>query len=400
MRRTPVLAVAMALTLLAGCSAEHAQILPSEAVVDLASPPALPALPEPPPPPEPVAIATPEPARLDVADASSPASEPPAFALEPVETLLPEIVLTDPDGAPLDDAVMATALATPGVSFATALSLGPLDVTLPDGRRGRLTVAGVDPAGFRVLVPQITADAPELWQRLTEEDLVLTPERAEDLALGLDDVVDTAAGPLAVRGIAALGQPAVASAVLDQGAARELGLGEPSTLLVAVEPQAWPDEVADALAGALGLESTLVYGKPQRRVADLPATTEWDRLAMCEASGDWAANTGNGYFGGLQFLPSSWHLVGGVGLPHEASRDEQIVRGQLLHARQGWRAWPVCSVRLGLRQPGPGEGRDGRPLRAVPAPALPPAPASGPPPDAAGEPPPGVTDDPEPPAQD
>lgn len=75
----------------------------------------------------------------------------------------------------------------------------------------------------------------------------------------------------------------------------------------------------------------------------------WDSLAKCESGGNWAINTGNGYYGGLQFSLSSWRAVGGSGLPSEASREEQIVRGEMLKARQGWGAWPSCSAKLGLR---------------------------------------------------
>ena len=75
----------------------------------------------------------------------------------------------------------------------------------------------------------------------------------------------------------------------------------------------------------------------------------WDQIAACEAGGNWAINTGNGYYGGLQFSLSSWRGVGGSGLPSEASREEQIARGQMLQARSGWGAWPACSSRLGLR---------------------------------------------------
>lgn len=74
----------------------------------------------------------------------------------------------------------------------------------------------------------------------------------------------------------------------------------------------------------------------------------WDRIAACEAGGNWAINTGNGYYGGLQFTLSSWQGVGGSGLPSNASREEQIMRGQMLQARSGWGAWPACSARLGL----------------------------------------------------
>lgn len=75
----------------------------------------------------------------------------------------------------------------------------------------------------------------------------------------------------------------------------------------------------------------------------------WDRLARCESGGNWSANTGNGYFGGLQFHPQTWRSVGGSGLPHEHSRDEQIRRGKVLQERSGWGQWPACSRRLGLR---------------------------------------------------
>lgn len=76
--------------------------------------------------------------------------------------------------------------------------------------------------------------------------------------------------------------------------------------------------------------------------------TVWDRLAQCESGGNWAINTGNGYYGGLQFTLSSWSAVGGSGYPHQATRSEQIMRGQRLQAQQGWGAWPACAAQLGL----------------------------------------------------
>lgn len=75
----------------------------------------------------------------------------------------------------------------------------------------------------------------------------------------------------------------------------------------------------------------------------------WDRLAQCEAGGNWASNTGNGYYGGLQFSLSSWRAVGGSGYPNQASREQQIAMGEHLRASQGWGAWPACSRKLGLR---------------------------------------------------
>jgi hypothetical protein len=81
----------------------------------------------------------------------------------------------------------------------------------------------------------------------------------------------------------------------------------------------------------------------------IPHGSVWDRLAACESGGNWAANTGNGYYGGLQFSVRSWAWVGGTGLPHEHSRATQIAMGERLLARQGWGAWPSCSRKLRLR---------------------------------------------------
>jgi LysM repeat protein len=75
----------------------------------------------------------------------------------------------------------------------------------------------------------------------------------------------------------------------------------------------------------------------------------WDRLAQCESSGNWSINTGNGFYGGLQFTQSSWHAAGGSGSPQNASRSEQIRVAQRLQQMQGWGAWPTCSHKIGLR---------------------------------------------------
>ena len=75
----------------------------------------------------------------------------------------------------------------------------------------------------------------------------------------------------------------------------------------------------------------------------------WDRLAQCESGGNWSINTGNGFFGGLQFTQSSWRAAGGSGSPQNASRSEQIRVAQNLQKMQGWGAWPTCSRKIGLR---------------------------------------------------
>ncbi|TNM46170.1 DUF348 domain-containing protein [Nocardioides albidus] len=77
--------------------------------------------------------------------------------------------------------------------------------------------------------------------------------------------------------------------------------------------------------------------------------TVWDRLAQCEAGGNWHINTGNGYYGGLQFNVGTWRANGGSGYPHQASREEQIrIATRLRDASGGYGAWPGCAAKLGL----------------------------------------------------
>lgn len=80
----------------------------------------------------------------------------------------------------------------------------------------------------------------------------------------------------------------------------------------------------------------------------------WEALAQCESGGNWAINTGNGYYGGLQFSLSSWAAAGGSGNPAAASKAEQIRVAENLLQMQGWGAWPACSARLNLYAYGTG----------------------------------------------
>ncbi len=75
----------------------------------------------------------------------------------------------------------------------------------------------------------------------------------------------------------------------------------------------------------------------------------WDRLAQCESGGNWSTNTGNGYYGGLQFSLGTWRAYGGTGLPSQHSRETQIaVATRLRDASGGYGAWPHCASVLGL----------------------------------------------------
>ena len=85
--------------------------------------------------------------------------------------------------------------------------------------------------------------------------------------------------------------------------------------------------------------------------AQAASGSTWDRLANCESGGNWGINTGNGYYGGLQFSGSTWRAHGGgsyASSAHRASRAEQIAIAEKVLDAQGWGAWPSCSRRLGL----------------------------------------------------
>lgn len=91
----------------------------------------------------------------------------------------------------------------------------------------------------------------------------------------------------------------------------------------------------------IGLASAALIFAPNSQ-AD---SVNWDRVAACESGGNWHINTGNGYYGGLQFALGTWRSNGGSGMPHQASREEQIrVAENVLHT-QGIGAWPVCGRR-------------------------------------------------------
>ncbi|MFI9203395.1 transglycosylase family protein [Streptomyces sp. NPDC053048] len=88
--------------------------------------------------------------------------------------------------------------------------------------------------------------------------------------------------------------------------------------------------------------------------ANAASVQTWDKVAQCEAGGNWAINTGNGYFGGLQFSASSWRAAGGAkyaALPHQATKAQQIAVAEKLLAMQGPGAWPNCGG--GLSRGGP-----------------------------------------------
>ncbi|GGS70128.1 LysM peptidoglycan-binding domain-containing protein [Streptomyces violaceus] len=97
----------------------------------------------------------------------------------------------------------------------------------------------------------------------------------------------------------------------------------------------------------------------------------WDRIAQCESGGNWHINTGNGYYGGLQFAPSTWRAYGGTAYAataDQASRSQQIAVATKVQRAQGWGAWPTCSARAGASGSAPAASA-ADPVTSKPAPA-------------------------------
>ncbi|MER5452400.1 transglycosylase family protein [Streptomyces sp. NPDC002766] len=104
---------------------------------------------------------------------------------------------------------------------------------------------------------------------------------------------------------------------------------------------------AAALAGVTGV----AIAAPLMAAGNASAATasEWDAVAQCESGGNWSINTGNGYYGGLQFSASTWAAYGGTAYAaqaNQASKAQQIAVAEKVLASQGKGAWPVCGTGL------------------------------------------------------
>lgn len=101
-----------------------------------------------------------------------------------------------------------------------------------------------------------------------------------------------------------------------------------------------------AAVGGLAVASLATAGS-----AHAATDSQWDRLAKCESGGDWHINTGNGFYGGLQFTSGTWRGHGGLKYAARAdlaTRDDQIQVASHVARTQGWGAWPVCSRKAGI----------------------------------------------------
>ena len=117
--------------------------------------------------------------------------------------------------------------------------------------------------------------------------------------------------------------------------------------------------VTTAVTGAVMFTGLVMSGTAQAWDESV-----WDRVAQCESTGNWSINTGNGYYGGLQFSASTWRAFGGATyapFAHQASKAQQIAIARRNLNAQGPGAWPVCSRKAGLTKENGGADANAQP---------------------------------------
>ena len=112
-----------------------------------------------------------------------------------------------------------------------------------------------------------------------------------------------------------------------------------------------PEKVQAAIAAAPQALQQSPSRTSYQSAGVVPSGSVWDALAQCESGGNWAINTGNGFYGGLQFTSGTWLGNGGGAYAPRAdlaTRDEQIAIASKVQAARGWSPWPACAAKLGL----------------------------------------------------
>ncbi|WP_316524076.1 transglycosylase family protein [Kitasatospora brasiliensis] len=115
------------------------------------------------------------------------------------------------------------------------------------------------------------------------------------------------------------------------------------------------NRVRMAVVAGAAVAALPVAGLVTATSASAASVATWDAVAQCESGGNWSINTGNGFYGGLQFTSSTWAAFGGTAYApqaNQATKAQQIAVAEKVLASQGPGAWPVCSVKAGLTKGG------------------------------------------------
>ncbi|MEX0659165.1 MAG: M15 family metallopeptidase [Egibacteraceae bacterium] len=170
------------------------------------------------------------------------------------------------DGVPLErETILQEVLGIEGVAFATALTIGQVDIASKDVVTA-VRVAAVDPAGFRVLTPQVTADAVEVWQRISEGDAAFLHDVGHRLELELGQRLPAAnRTTLRVGALASNGAPPVADAIVSSDTGEELGLEGTRSVLISVAGDSSAGDVAERVEQAIGMVPEVLEQPTEQR---------------------------------------------------------------------------------------------------------------------------------------
>ncbi|MGP9724174.1 transglycosylase family protein [Corynebacterium sp. AOP40-9SA-29] len=229
----------------------------------------------------------------------------------------------------------------------------PRDFTLNDGNPGE------EPARLSLAAATV-GEALELRGTPLGEDDVVTPSADTPLTPGThievhrvtsDEVTEERPFDPPVTVEEDPDKPEGEEEVVEEGSA---GLEKVTYKVTTTNGEETGRDVVDRTELEPATERIVIRGTKKASSASAAAVaggSVWDELVQCEATGDWSANTGNGFSGGLQFTPSTWAAYGGTEYAaeaHMASREQQIAVAEKVQAAQGWGAWPACTSKMGL----------------------------------------------------
>ncbi|MBV6726074.1 transglycosylase family protein [Nocardioides daeguensis] len=252
-------------------------------------------------------------------------------------------------GTGFDSAYADSRLST---SRGADISRGGAQIDVVTPKELTFALAGQAPVTREVTALTVEDALAEVGVELDEHDKV-RPARDTELADG-DKIVFTDIEKRE-RSVSGEAVPAPVRKVSDdtlyQGQTKVVTEGVPGTRDVTYKVTVRNGEVVRrvVLTATVTSQPTAEVVKVGTKPVIESGNTVWDRLAQCEAGGNWHINTGNGYYGGLQFNIGTWRANGGTGYPHQASREEQIrIATRVRDASGGYGAWPGCAAKLGL----------------------------------------------------
>ncbi|RVW10878.1 resuscitation-promoting factor [Prescottella agglutinans] len=260
----------------------------------------------------------------------------------------------------VDDAMRQLSLA--GDAYVSAsrgqrIPLDGMEFDVLNAKTVKVSDGGAPPVEVRVAAPTVGEFLTVTKAALEQADTV-TPAPETPLTDGLEVVVTrnrtetrTETQPIPAP------EHRVDDPELEQGKTTVENPGAPGERTVTVSvttvngAETHRQELSSSVVREPAVTVVRVGTKPKPSAPSVANGSVWDSIAHCEATGNWAINSGNGYYGGLQFNQGTWEAYGGTQYAPRAdlaTREQQIAVAEKVQAAQGWGAWPGCTSKLGL----------------------------------------------------